>query len=374
MGVHERRLAKIHAAMADRNLDLLFLPPSPYMYYATGIHELFFPLIKVPGDWLSGVLISRDRKPIFLVQWMLARHVEMDAPEVVDRRTLEDGVAPDDLLRAVLREFAGSVQRLGVADQTWVRTVNALHAALPDTTVVLASEILNDLLAIKDDEALRRMRRAAEITDAAHPDVLSRLKLGMTVRDVALEVDYQLRKHGADDNSFQTGIVFTQPDGAPSTSDRPLMPGDSVTFDYGCRALGYSSDFGRSAFAGEPSHEYRRIHATVLAAQATGMQAMKGGQVTGAQVDAIARQVIVDAGYGPNFTHRLGHGIGIKVHERPFLDAADDTVLQSGMTFTVEPSIRVPGESANRVEDVVLVTDDGGVFLNHCSRDLYVIG
>ena len=195
----------------------------------------------------------------------------------------------------------------------------------------------------------------------------------MNVRDVALNVDYQLRKHGADDSSVQSVLVFTQPGGPPSTSGRPLMAGEWFTFGYGCRALGYSSDFGRAAFAGEPSAEYRTIHATVLAAQAAGMQTMKAGQVTGAQVDEISRQVIIDAGYGPYFPHRLVHGLGIKVHERPFLDAADDTVLQAGMTFTVEPSIRIPGTCANRVEDVVLVTEDGGVFLNECPRDLYVV-
>ena len=372
MSIYTTRLDKIRRAMADNQIDLLFLPPSPYMYYATGIHELFFPLIKVPGDWLGGVLVSPDRAPVFMVQWMLARHVEMDATDVVDTRTLEDGVDPFDLLRTVLAEFP-DVRRLGVADQTWARTVEAFRAALPAAEVVTCGGFLDRLLAIKDEDALRRMRRAAAITDEAHPDVLSRLKLGMTVRDVVLEVDYQLRRHGAEDNSFQTGIVFTRPDGPPSSLERVLAAGDSITFDYGCRAAGYSSDFGRSAFAGEPSDEYRRVHATVLAAQAAGMAAMKAGQITGAQADAVARQVIIDAGYGPNFTHRLGHGIGIKVHERPFLDAGDDTVLEAGMTFTVEPSIRVPGILANRVEDVVLVTADGGEFLNHCARDLFVI-
>lgn len=373
MSIYRERLDKIRGAMAEHDIDLLFLPPSPYMYHATGIHELFFPLIKVPGDWLGGVLVSHNRPPIFMVQWMLARHVEMDATDVVETRTLEDGVDPFDLLSAVLTEFTGTVRRLGVADQTWVRTVEALRTALPEAAIVTCGSFLDRLLAVKDDDALRRMQRAAAITDEAHPDVLSRLRLGMTVRDAALEVDYQLRRHGADDNSFQTGIVFTRPDGPPSGPQRTLAPGDSITFDYGCRAVGYSSDFGRAAFAGDPPAEYRRVHEIVLAAQAAGLAAMKAGRVTGADVDAAARGVIVDAGYGSNFTHRLGHGIGIKVHERPFLDAGDDTVLEEGMTFTVEPSIRVPGRFANRVEDVVLVTPTGGRFLNHCPRDLFII-
>lgn len=372
MSVYTTRLDKIRQAMAAHDIDLLFLPPSPYMYHATGIHETFFPLIKVPGDWLGGVLVSPDRTPVFMVQWMLARHVEMDATDVVDTRKLEDGVDPFDLLRTVLAEFP-AIRRLGVADQTWARTVEAFRAALPEAEIVTCGGFLDPLLAIKDEDALRRMRHAAAVTDAAHPDVLRRLQVGMTVRDAVLEVDYQLRKHGADDNSFQTGIVFTRPDGPPSSLQRVLAPGDSITFDYGCRAAGYSSDFGRAAFVGEPPEEYRRVHETVLAAQAAGMAAMRAGRVTGAEADAAARQVIIDAGYGPNFTHRLGHGIGIKVHERPFLDAGDATVLQENMTFTVEPSIRVPGRFANRVEDVVLVTPEGGRFLNACPRDLFIV-
>jgi len=100
---------------------------------------------------------------------------------------------------------------------------------------------------------------------------------------------------------------------------------------------------------------------------------MKAGQLTCEEADAIARGIIADEGYGPNFTHRLGHGIGITVHERPFLNAGEKDVLQAGMTFTVEPSIRVPGRFANRVEDVVLVTDEGGEYLTNASRDLCVV-
>ena len=143
-------------------------------------------------------------------------------------------------------------------------------------------------------------------------------------------------------------------------------------FDCGGVIDGYCSDFGGSAFVGEPPAEYLRVHETVVAAQAEGMRALVAGRHT-AEADAIARRVIEEAGYGAGFTHRLGHGIGVTVHEPHFLDGVDPTVLQENMPFTVEPSVILPGRFANRVEDVVVVTPEGGVPLSSVDRRLYVV-
>jgi Xaa-Pro aminopeptidase len=194
---------------------------------------------------------------------------------------------------------------------------------------------------------------------------------------VAREIDYQFQLAGAEYTSFETGITFTGTSAATAgtmrTGQRALAYGDSITFDFGCVLDGYCSDFGRSAFLGEPSAEYRRVHQIVLESQAAGMAVMKAGVGTCSQANAVARKVIADAGYDAGFTHRLGHGIGVTVHESPFLDFMDHTVLQQNMCFTVEPSIRMPGRFGNRVEDVVLVTEAGGVSLNQASHDLVVV-
>jgi len=376
MSVYQARLTKIRREMAARDIDLLFLPPSPAMFYAVGIREEpYFPIMKVPGDWLSGVFIGPKDDPVFAAHWMLANHAEQDenGPDL-DTRTLQDGDDPLDLLKQILAGFALPHGRFAIGDTAPARALYTMQAALPEQiSIVMAGEFMDLLQSIKDEEALARMKRAAAIADATHPAVLKRLQVGMTVADLTLEVDYQLRKHGAEDNSFSTGIVFTRPDGPPSTPDRQLAHGDSITFDYGCIAAGYASDFGRSAFVGEPPAAYRRAHDLVREAQVAGMGAMKAGQITCEETNASARQVLIDAGHGPHFTHRLGHGIGVKVHERPFLDAGDKTMLQAGMTFTVEPSIRVPGQFANRVEDVVVVTATGGESINSCAHDLFVL-
>jgi Xaa-Pro aminopeptidase len=147
-----------------------------------------------------------------------------------------------------------------------------------------------------------------------------------------------------------------------------------VAFDFGCIYQGYASDFGRTAFAGDPPAEYLRMHKLVTDAQRAAMDVMIAGQISAAKANEAARRVIEQGGYGAEFNHRLGHGIGVTVHEPPFLDLVDPTILQDGMTFTVEPSIRIPGGYHNRVEDVVLVTPTGGVSLYQTGRQLYLVG
>ena len=187
----------------------------------------------------------------------------------------------------------------------------------------------------------------------------------MTNLDLITEVNYQLRKHGSRTHSFVTSFYnmgtaypfdFTNRE---EVLQIPLEAPVSVSFDFGAVYEGYCYDYGRSVFFGEPDEEYRRVHALVMASQAAGIAALRAGN-TCAAADAAARQVIVDGGYGPAFRHRLGHGIGMDVHEPPFLTASDATVLAEGMCFTVEPSIFMPHHLGCRVEDVVVVRAGGG--------------
>jgi Xaa-Pro aminopeptidase len=146
-----------------------------------------------------------------------------------------------------------------------------------------------------------------------------------------------------------------------------------LAFDFGIVLDGYVNDFGRTVHCGDPDAELRRIHELVMTSQAEGMAAMKAGQITAEGANAAGRRVIEEAGYGPNFFHRLGHGIGIDVHEPPFLAKGDKTVLQANMCFTVEPSIWVEGRCFTRVEDVVVVAPEGAFSLNQATRELLVI-
>ena len=253
-----------------------------------------------------------------------------------------------------------------------------MRRASPKAEFVLASQITESMRMVKEPAAIELMRKAGKVTDAAFQAAMAMLKPGVTELQVANEIDYQLKLHGAEYTSFVTGVRFTSAQAAASAGvgragQRKLAAGDSVTFDFGCVYQGYCSDFGRSAFVGQPPPEYVKVHEIVLCAQKEAMKAMKSGKITAREANAVARGVIEAEGYGDSFTHRLGHGIGITVHEEPFLDNVNDTVLLSNMTFTVEPSIRVAGRFANRVEDVVQVTETGGVSLYDTDHRLYVI-
>ena len=216
------------------------------------------------------------------------------------------------------------------------------------------------------------------MTDNVYSEVLSYLREGLTERDVASEVDRLLFKNGAEYPSFTTGVAFTKPGqvittGVKRATDRPLQKGHSVCFDFGMCFEGYCSDFGRTAFVGEPPAKVQKIHDLIMEAQAAAIRAMISGTITAAQLDRVARNIIKTEGYGEYFTHRLGHGIGVTVHEPPFLYPPDETTLVSNMIFTVEPSIRLPNAYGCRVEDVVLVSEEGGLPLTNFSKELTVI-
>jgi Xaa-Pro aminopeptidase len=197
--------------------------------------------------------------------------------------------------------------------------------------------------------------------------------------DIVAEIHHQLWRHGSPGSAFAPLLENSGPNhplvlGQPLEAwQRELQPPVSVLFDFGAIYAGYCYDFGRTVFFGEPPPEAQRVHRLVMQSQAAGIAALKAGAATTSDADTAARRVIDDAGYGDYFLHRLGHGVGLDVHEAPFLTAGDETPLQEGMLFTVEPSIMIENSYSARVEDIVLVGPDGGIPLTHGFQDLYVV-
>ncbi|MCA1552856.1 MAG: Xaa-Pro peptidase family protein [Chloroflexi bacterium] len=377
------RLNAVRAQMAERNIGLLYLPPGANLFYLTGIrrqeqggtdHNSY-------GDYIHGGYIGLQEGVSVLSPRMGGNYYRgeaQDKPWIESVRAIDESESPRDVLQQTLSRFDLQGKMIALEERVWAQSVLAFQHVAPDADFVVASEMLTPMRMIKSDDELALMRKAGEITERAFERALERLKPGVSEWDIASEIDYQFKNGGADHTSFVTGIFFAGEAHDRNTvtghaSQKRLSPGDSVMFDIGCVHHGYCSDFGRSAFCGEPSDEYRKVHDLILQAQRAGMQAMKAGQVTGAQVNRIARKLIEDAGYGQYFTHRLGHGIGITVHEPPWLDVIEQTVLQANMTFTVEPSIIVPNRFGNRVEDVVVVTPTGGESLYQADHRLYLI-
>jgi Xaa-Pro aminopeptidase len=371
--------------MGEQGVGLLYLTPGANLFYLTGVmrHEQGGTDHNAWGDWAVGAYLGLEGDILFLAPRMGGAFYQVetrDKPWLAQVRLIQEAEDPLDVMRDTLKHFNLNGQRIALDDRAWAQTVRAFQRLLPDNEYTLASPLIAPMRMIKEEAELDLMRHAGVITDQVFQKALAVLRPGCTEVDVASEIDHQFKAHGAEYTSFVTGIRFVGPgqartdtDDAPRASEKKLMPGDSVTFDFGCVYQGYCSDFGRSAFVGEPPAEYLKVHDIVLRSQQAGMAAMKAGQTTGAEVNRVARKVIEDEGYGPYFTHRLGHGIGVTVHETPWLDSVEKAVLQENMTFTVEPSIRVPDRFGNRVEDIVLVTPAGGVSLYNTDRRLYIV-
>jgi Xaa-Pro aminopeptidase len=378
-----KRLEAVRARMEEQNIGLIFLTPGADLFYLAGIprRDDYRTDHNAYGDWAVGGYIGLEEGVVMTAPRMGGEYFKaqlQDKPWFERVRIIDESEDPIDVMRETMGSFDLRGKKIALENHAWAETVEAFHQLLPEAEFVMAAELIAPMRMIKDGPELELMRKSGRICDAAFQRALARLKLGVTPWEVECEIDYQLQAMGADYNSFPTNVMLTNPDKDPSFSllktERRLEPGDAVTFDFGCLYRGYASDFGRTAFAGEPPAEYVRMHELVLSAQRAAMEVMRAGQITGAQANATARKVMEEGGYGPEFSHRLGHGIGVTVHERPWLDVVEDTVLQAGMTFTVEPSIRIPNGYHNRVEDVVLVTESGGESLYETSWQLYIVG
>lgn len=377
---YSQRLARVQQAMAASGVDLLFLNASTNLQYLTGISrdEPNYGNTMYPGEWLTGAWVPQQGAPILTLPRMLA-DFHLGAIPGYDVRVLPDAGDPVALARDVLTALrVPETARIAVDDRSWAELVLNVQKLRPAAVLSQASAIMGPLRRIKDEAEIAVMRRAGAITEAAYAATLARLKHGMTNLDLISEVNYQLRKHGSRTHSFVTSFYNMGRNFPFDFTNReevlqiPLEPPISISYDFGAVLDGYCYDFGRSVFFGEPDAEYRRVYELVMTSQAAGIAALRAGN-TCAAADAAARQVIVDGGYGPAFRHRLGHGIGMDVHEPPFLTAGDTTVLAPGMCFTAEPSIFMPHVQGARVEDVVVVREHGGEPLTSGFQELHIV-
>lgn len=378
------RIERTRREMEQRGISLLFLPVSSTLEYLTELsREHPNPTEdNRPGDWVSGMYLGLEDGPIIVEPRMGSAHM---AQEVAGREWIADLYIlgePEDY-SAVLTRFVRDLrgQRNGtiaLGERTWAKTAIDMTRAVPGVELMNAHDFLAPMRMVKDADEQAAMRAAVNVVDAAYEEILAGLRLGMTARDVCWMVDRTLYAHGADGMSFHTSVYIGGEESGPgtifdNTSQRVLGHNCTVAFDFGVLLNGYCSDFGRTVFSGEPSAERRDVYDLVMRAQAAAIAEMKSGQITAAQLDRVARSIIEDAGRGPAFIHRLGHAIGKDVHEPPFLLEADDTLLQTGMFFTIEPSIVMDDGAFIRVEDVVMVTECGGENLNSTGHELRVL-
>lgn len=234
---------------------------------------------------------------------------------------------------------------------------------------------INELRIVKSSKELDCLARAEQIGDMAFEHIVEFIKPGKTEMEVALELEYFMRSHGASGLSFDTIVASGPNSSLPHAvpTDRVLQEGDFVTMDFGCIYKGYCSDMTRTIFIGDkPSDKQKLIYDTVLKAQLAALEAIKPGEKC-SDIDAIARNIIRDAGYGDYFGHGLGHGVGLFIHEEPRFSPKCDAILQPGIVITVEPGIYLPGEFGVRIEDMIQITEDGYRNLASSPKELICI-
>lgn len=227
---------------------------------------------------------------------------------------------------------------------------------------------------VKEDWELARMRRAQEITDKAFTEVLTRLKTGMTELELQAELIYCLYKNGAQGLSFDPIVVSGPNSSMPHgvAGDRVIRAGDFVTMDFGVLYQGYCSDMTRTVAVGFATEEMKRVYDTVLKAQLAGIAATRAG-VPGRDIDGAARKVITDAGYGKYFGHGYGHSLGLEIHESPNCNMANEKPMEAGNVCSAEPGIYLPGKFGVRIEDVVVIREDGCEILTKSPKELIVV-
>lgn len=347
--------------MAGRNLGAVYVTNPVSIAYLTGFsanpHERLMALAVRPGDAVLIVpAIEREK----------ATRRASDVT-VVGWRDGEDAYA-------LVAQALGGLSDIGVEKEHIT-----LHAAEMITTRTGASELVDAgreirrRRLIKRADEIEKLARAAEITDAAGAQVFSQLRPGMSEIEVSLLLGSAIGERGgtlAFGSLVQSGPNSAMPHFTPSS--RKLAHGDFVLLDFGAAFEGYNADTTRMAVVGEPTARQREIHDVVLRAHDAAIAAVRAGITTG-DVDAAARGVIEDAGYGAQFFHRVGHGLGLEEHEDPSLDPGSATVLEAGMVFTVEPGIYIEGFGGVRIEDDLVVESDGCRVLTQSDRALKVV-
>ena len=362
---YQRRLARLRAELEQAGFDGLLVSQPESRFYLSGYTGHDLP----PRDSAGYLLVTRQHA------WLLT-----------DPRTSEQAEheAPDFQVVVYGNAVGAPAKVAELARQAGVRRLafEGIHlpyhlarefgsALAPAIEFVETTDLVDRLRIIKDETEVAQLRAAVDLLDRCLAHVLKTLRPGLTEREVAWEVEYYLKTHGSEpsfDSIVASGPNASMPHAVPT--DRPLQAHEPITIDIGARVGGYASDMTRTVCLGEAPSRLKEIYQVVLRAQEATEQALRPG-MTGREADAIARNVIEEAGYGAAFGHGTGHGIGLEVHEPPWLSPArGDHVLEPGMIFSVEPGIYLPGWGGVRIEDLVLLREDRAEVLSRSPKIL----
>ncbi|HZN20401.1 MAG TPA: Xaa-Pro peptidase family protein [Micromonosporaceae bacterium] len=364
------RLDAAQRATAAAGLDALLIPPSADLRYLTGYHAHALErltLLVLPAQGEPTLVVPRLERPAAEASPAPATGVR-----IVDHA---DGTDPYPLVVAALGGAGAGAGVLGLGNRMWAEQVLALREALPGARQRLAGQVLRGLRMRKSPAEVAALREAGAAIDTVHSRMGQWLLPGRTEAEVAADIAGAIRDAGHSTVDFV--VVASGPNGASphhGTSDRVVEAGDPVVVDIGgTMPSGYCSDSTRTYLAGGPAPAgFTAYYAALREAQAAAVAAVRPG-VTCAAVDAVARDLLTEAGYGEAFLHRTGHGIGLDGHEDPYLVAGNDLPLEPGMTFSIEPGVYLAGRHGARIEDIVACTETGVERLNTVSTELVTL-
>jgi Xaa-Pro aminopeptidase len=359
------RLIRAKQAAADAGLDALLLTPGADLHYLTGYEAM-------PLERLTCLAVPTDGDP-FLIVPLLEEPAAKASPagssgiEIVSWTETEN---PYELVASRIGK-RGSV---GVDNHMWAEMLLAFREAMPGTEQRLAGEVLRNLRVRKSADELEALRQAGAAIDRVHSRMGEWLRAGRTEREVGRDIAEAIIAEGHVRADFV--IVASGPNGASphhELSDRLIERGDVVVVDIGgTTPAGYCSDSTRTYAVGEAPEEFLAYYDVLLRAQKAACEAVRPG-APAESIDAAARDIITEAGYGELFIHRTGHGIGLETHEDPYIVAGNSRLLEPGMAFSIEPGIYQAGQHGARIEDIVICTEDGGERLNLTPRELVIL-
>ncbi len=353
------RLSKLRQKLADEKLDGILISNAANRRYLSGF----------TGS--AGTLIISSERAVLATDFRYYEQVERQAPQF-ELAKIKDKFT--DLLPDLITGM--DIRRLGFeSEDLTVALFGQYDDALPEgVELVATSALVDELRAVKEEGELAAIQRAVALTDAAYAHIAGFMQPGMTERQVAWELESFMRTHGAEQMAFEV-IVASGPNGAmphARPGERVIQAGEPVVMDLGAVVGGYCSDLTRTVVLGGADGRYREVYEIVRQAQQAAIAGIRPG-MTGQQGDALAREVIAQAGYEEAFGHGLGHGVGLMVHERPRVGRlSDKDVLQPNMVFSVEPGIYLPDEFGVRIEDLVVLREDGPQALSQAAQEPFL--
>ncbi|GGN95532.1 M24 family metallopeptidase [Saccharibacillus kuerlensis] len=352
----QQRVSKLREAMTAHGVSAMFVASDINRRYLTGF----------TGS--AGYVLITENESYLLTDF---RYMTQAPEQAKDFKVVEH--APK--VMETVKELLGSSAKLGFEQEhVTFATYQSYREALEGVELVPVSGLVEGLRIFKDEGELAIMREAAALADRTFSHILTKIRPGVTERELDLQMEMFMRENGATSSSFDTIVASGERSALPHgvASSRVLQGSEFITFDFGALLNGYCSDLTRTVVLGEASDKHREVYGIVLEAQLNALDKIRPG-MTGREVDALTRDIISSYGYGDKFGHSTGHGLGMEVHENPRLSKLSDDILKPGMVVTVEPGIYIPGFGGVRIEDDIVITDSGIEILTSSVKELTLL-